>query len=77
MYIYIIQTCSKVLNILQILMLRTSGGGAVSDKVQKMLEKLMTDEIAATYSLKGMRGKLKFIGLVKLRECIFGKAGIK
>jgi len=48
-------------------------GTDVESIVCKMLSKLMTDEVLAKFSLKGMRGKESFNGLATIRALLDGK----
>jgi hypothetical protein len=42
------------------MILSSCGGSGVGGVVEKSISKIMSDELIAMYSLKGMRGKLSF-----------------
>jgi hypothetical protein len=50
----------------------TSGGTDATTAVDKMMAKLMTDDVRSKFSLKGARGKLAFVTLVNIHDVLNG-----
>ena len=50
----------------------TSGGTDATTAVDKMMAKLMTDDVRIKFSLKGARGKLAFVTLVNIHDVLNG-----
>jgi len=53
-------------------MMATSGESDVNTAVSKMTIKIMSDELCAKYSLKGMRGKRSFTAVSYVRKALCG-----
>jgi hypothetical protein len=57
----------------QINFLKTFGGMDQEHAVDKIMKKLLSDELASKFSWLGRRGKSPFVGKIKILQCIKGK----